>query len=281
MTRGGGTPRASERAPWRRVDWLISAGIMVAVALAYAPVWRAGFIWDDDLHVTDNPVIVGPQGLWEIWTSPAANYFPLTMTSFWLQHALWKLNPLPYHLVNVAMHAACGLLLWIVLRELRVRGAWIGAALWALHPVQVESAAWISELKNTQSGVFFLLAVWFFLRWLEWRRLPAAEENNETAAGSRSHWGCYLLTLLCALLAILSKSSTVMLPVVFVLCCWWRRERWTFERVLALAPFFFLSAAAAGWTIWEQKFSSGAQGAEWEHSLLQRFPSPDACRGFI
>ena len=100
-----------------------------------------------------------------IWTTKAADISPLTFTTFWVEHALWGLAPLPYHLVNVLLHGACAVLLWRVLRSLRVPGAWLGAALWALHPVEVESVAWITEMKNTQSGLFFLLSILFFVRW--------------------------------------------------------------------------------------------------------------------
>ena len=103
----------------------------------------------DDDHLLQNPCIVGPLGFKAIWTTRTAVYYPLVLTSFWVGHALWNFNPLPYHLVNVAMHAACVLLLWRVLQDLKARGAWFGAALWALHPVQVESVAWITELKYT------------------------------------------------------------------------------------------------------------------------------------
>ena len=134
--------------------------------------WRgAGFIWDDDSHLTKNPCIIGPLGFKGIWTTAAATYYPLVLSNFWVQHALWGLNPLPYHLVNVAMHAACGILLWKVLRQLQVKGAWLGAALWALHPVQVESVAWITELKNTQSCFFYLLSILFFVKWREAGRI--------------------------------------------------------------------------------------------------------------
>ena len=130
-------------------------------------VWHAGFIWDDDDHLTRNPCIVGPLGFGAIWTTSRAVYYPLVLTTFWVWHAIWGLNPLPYHVLNVAMHAACAVLLWRVLRRLQVAGAWLGAAFWALHPVQVESAAWITELKNTQSCFFYLLAILFFLRSVE------------------------------------------------------------------------------------------------------------------
>jgi len=140
-------------------DWLWGLILLLAVIVAYSPVWWAAYIWDDDLVLTGNPVIIGPQGLKEIWTTAAADICPLTITTFWVEHALWGLAPLPYHLVNVALHGASALLLWRVLRELKIPGAWLGAALWAFHPVLVESVAWITEMKNTESGLFYLLTI--------------------------------------------------------------------------------------------------------------------------
>ena len=247
---------------WRKQDWLFGLLLVVATFLAYQPVWHAGFIWDDDEHLTQNPCIVGPLGFKDIWMGHAVLYYPLVLTSFWLQHALWGLNPLPYHLVNIALHAACAVLLWRVLRGLNVPAAWLGAALWALHPVQVDSAAWITELKNTQSCFFYLLAIMFFLKWLEAGALANRKEN-----GKPSH---YVLALFCAVLAILSKSSTVMLPVVLGLCWWWIDGRWRWRNVAWLAPFLIISLAASGWTIWEQKFHSGALGQEWMQSGPER-----------
>ncbi len=110
-------------------DWLSGAILVLAVILVYSPLWWAGYIWDDDNHVTANPCIVGPLGLKEIWTTSAAQQFPLVLTTFWLEHALWGLAPLPYHLVNVLLHAACAVVLWQILRSLQVPGAWLGAAL--------------------------------------------------------------------------------------------------------------------------------------------------------
>ncbi len=249
------------RQVWRGGDWSFALLLVAAVFIAYQPVWHAGFIWDDDAHLTNNPCIIGPLGFGAIWTSAAAVYYPLVLTSFWIQHAVWGLNPVPYHLVNIAMHAGCAILLWRVLVALDVRGARLGAGLWALHPVMVESAAWITELKNTQSCFFYLLAILFFLRW---RKTAAAPAEGAGRGGS------YALALLCAALAILSKSATVMLPVVLALCWWWLECRWRWRNTTWLAPFLFISLAAGAWTIWEQKYHSKALGHGWEQNWPER-----------
>ena len=135
------------------------------VCVAYVQVFNAGFIWDDESHLTQNPCIIGPLGLKEVWTSGRAIYYPLVLTTFWTLHKFVGLSPWPYHLLNVLLHAGSAVLLWQVLRQLNVRGAWLGAALWAVHPVMVQSVAWVTELKNTQSGFFYLLSVFCFLKW--------------------------------------------------------------------------------------------------------------------
>ena len=255
----------------------LGALLAVAVVAVYAGTLSHGFIWDDDAHVFANPRIIGPAGLREIWTTAAANYFPLVLTNFWVQHALWGLNPFGYHAVTIGCHVLCALLLWRVLLALHVPGAWLGAALWALHPVQVESVAWISELKNTQSGIFFLLSIWFWLKWIEAGRVsdPPAKAGIDSEGGSPARPATggrhlYALALACALCALLSKPSTVMLPVALALCTWWRRGELRWRDLAWLAPFLVLSALASGWTIWEQRVHSGAAGLEWHQSLVER-----------
>ena len=100
---------------------------------------NAGFIWDDDKHVSRNSCVVGPFGLKEIWTTAHAVYYPLVLTTFWILHKFVGLNPSPYHILNVVLHGCSAVVLWRVLRQLRVPGAWLGAAIWALHPVMVQS----------------------------------------------------------------------------------------------------------------------------------------------
>lgn len=245
--------------PVRSVVRPLALGGLLAALLfaAYAGSLRGQFLWDDDLHITANPTIIGPLGLKEIWTTARANYFPLVLTNFWAQHALWGLEPAGYRVVTLAFHLAAALLLWRVLLRLRVPGAWLGAALWALHPVQVESVAWICELKNTQSAVFFLAAIFCWVRGLE-----------DDSGQRTGRW--YAGTLACAVAAILSKPSTVMLPVALGLCTWWGRGAVRWRDAVRLAPFFALSALAAGWTIWEQKHHSGAIGPEWSQTLPER-----------
>ena len=234
---------ASQLTPWLRQDRFFGLVLVLAVILAYLPVWRAGFIWDDDTLVTANPCIVGPLGLKEIWTTSAADICPLTLTTFWVEHALWGLAPLPYHVVTVLLHGACAVVLWRVLCRLQVPGAWLGAAVWALHPVEVESVAWIAEMKNTESGLFFLLSILFFARWLK-----AKELFKERTGGG---WN-YALTLLFAALAMASKSSTVILPVVLCLCAWWMEGRWQWRNLPGMIPVFIMSLAACALSIWTQ-----------------------------
>jgi len=225
---------------WLSRDWLWGLILILAVVLVYSPVWWAGYIWDDNTHLTNNPCIVGPFGLREIWTTKAASIYPLTLTTFWIEHKMWGLAPLPYHLVSVLTQAACAIMLWQVLRSLRVPGAWLGAALWALHPVQVESVAWIAETKNTQSCLFYLLSILFFLKLLK---------ERDAGVRIKSDWN-YALTLLFAALAMTSKFSTVVLPMVLCLCTWWLERRWQWRRLLQLAPIFAMSALTAGITLW-------------------------------
>jgi protein O-mannosyl-transferase len=221
---------------WRSYGWR-GALIVLLTVVAYFPALRGGFIWDDDDHLTKNPAVHSTEGLKQIWSSLAVSrYYPLTLTTFWTEYHLWGLNPLPYHVVNIALQAINAVLLWILLRRLKVRGAWLAAALWAVHPVNVETVAWVTELKNTQSIFFFLLALLIFLRFEDGQR-------------GRD----YGIALVCGAAAMLSKPSTVVLPGVILLCAWWRRGRWTRQDLLRVAPLVALAAGMSLLTVLEQR----------------------------
>ncbi len=210
--------------------------LVILTLITYAPALRCGFIWDDDDHFTQNPAMNSFHGLTEIWSSLAVSrYYPLTLTTFWVERRLWVLHPLPYHALNIALQAANAVLLWTLLRCLRVAGAWVAAAVWAVHPVGVESVAWVTELKNTQSGFFFFLSVLYFLRF---------ETDNKQES--------YALAFAFGAAAMLSKPSTVVLPLVLLLCAWWERGRWRRDDLLRIAPFFGLALAMSAMTVVEQ-----------------------------
>jgi hypothetical protein len=187
----------------------IGAGLLLAALtiIAYAPALRGGFVYDDAYYVRDNPFLKSAEGLRHIWfTTEFPDYFALSTTSFWLEWRLWGNNPLGYHVTNIVLHIVNALLLWLLLKRLAVPGAYVAALVFAVHPVTVESVAWISERKNLLSLLFALLATLAFLRW---------DETRE--------WRWYLWAVGAFALALLSKTIVVMLPVVLLLVVWWRR----------------------------------------------------------
>lgn len=221
----------------RRQLWLSIAGLILLTVMAYSAALRNGFIWDDDDHFTRNPAMVSVQGLKQIWSSlDVSRYYPLTLTTFWLERRCWGLQPLPYHAVNVALQAISASLLWAVLRRLRFRWAWLAAAIWAIHPVNVETVAWATELKNAQSGFFCLLALWMFLKF-------------EDESRPRDYW----LAMVCGIAAMLSKPSTVVLPALLLLCDWWRRGKWTRQDWQRVSPLVIFGIGMSVLTIIEQR----------------------------
>jgi protein O-mannosyl-transferase len=236
--------------------------LVLGTIAAYWPALHNGFIWDDDAHLTNNPHLHDLAGLVSLWTTSAARICPLVQTSFWVQLRLWGLVPWPYHLVNILMHAANGLVLWQVLCALQVRGAWLGAALWVLHPVAVESVAWITELKNTQSALFYLLSIWCFLKW---RQATLERQREQAWKVEKLYWPA----LLCGVLAMASKSSTVILPLVLGLCAWWMERRWSWRMFVRLGPYFVCSALAGAVSMWTQRLE-GALDMAYARSLPER-----------
>jgi tetratricopeptide (TPR) repeat protein len=223
---------------WRH-NWLLGLLLVAVILMAYQPVWHAGFIWDDDEFLTDKPVIKSvdfksADCLYRVWfTTSLPDYYPMTASMLWLEWRLWANNPLGYHLANVLLHALSAILLWRVLQRLNLPGALLAASLFALHPVNVESVAWISEGKNTLCMFFYLGTLLFWLKF---------EDSG------RRRW--YGLALAGFALALFSKSAVAPWPVVLLGIAWWRRGRLEWKDVRRAAPFFVMAAAVCWVTVW-------------------------------
>jgi tetratricopeptide (TPR) repeat protein len=218
---------------------LVRSIFLILLALAvYWPSMRGEFLWDDDVLVTGNQHVQRSDGLKNIWLGrETPDYFPLTMTVFWLEWRLFGMNPTGYHVVNVLLHGLAAVLLWRVLMRLKIPGAFAGAAIFAVHPVCVASVAWIAELKNTLSLVFFLLAFLFYLRFEQ--QTPATTGN----ASSNNRPAFYVLSLVTFLLGLLSKTSVVVLPPLLLGLALWQRGRIDRRDVIRATPFFLLALA--------------------------------------
>ncbi|HMP82363.1 MAG TPA: tetratricopeptide repeat protein [Verrucomicrobiota bacterium] len=240
------------------------AGLLVLMTfLAYAPVVQNGFVWDDDDYLTENRLLDSSAGLKRIWTEPEATpqYYPIVHTTFWIEKRLWGLNPAGYHLVNVLLHALGAVLFWRVLVALGIPCAWLAAGLFALHPVQVESVAWITERKNTLSGVFYFASALACLRWYELA--------DQRATGAR-RWAWYVLGLALFTCALLSKTVTCSLPAALLLIRWWKQGRIQWRDVSCMLPFFALGIGLGLHTAWLETHHVGARGDEWALSFADR-----------
>lgn len=230
--------------------------LLVTVA-AYLPALSAGFVWDDDVYVTANPVLRDLHGLAAAWTRLDATpqYYPLTHTSLFLDHALWGLDPRGYHAVNLLLHAASAIVVWRLLARLGVPGAWLGAALFAVHPVQAESVAWVTERKNTLSGLLYLGSASILLGSF----LGGARDAARRPIGVVLYLG-----------ALLAKSVTATLPIAVALVLWWKRGRLARREVAWLAPLLLLGAAMGALTRHLESTQLGAAGGAWALTLPGR-----------
>jgi tetratricopeptide (TPR) repeat protein len=237
--------------------------IVVLTVVAYLPAMRGGFIWDDDQYVTNNATLRDPDGLRRIWLELGAvpQYYPLVHSTYWVEHHLWGLRPLGYHVSNVLLHAMAALLLGCAIHRLHVRGAWLAAAIFALHPVQVESVAWITERKNVLSAVFYFAAALCYLRF-------SGLDDAAVREGRRRWW--YLGALALFVAALLSKTVTCSLPAALLLVVWWKKGRLRRADVLPVLPFFAVGAGLGLLTAWMEKHNVGAQGAEWALGPVDR-----------
>lgn len=250
---------------------LLAIVALVALTwLAYSPVMSAGYIWDDPDYVTQNPVLRSWGGLSNIWFSPASTpqYYPLVFSSFWVEHQLWELNPVGYHVDNVLLHSLNAILLWVVLKKLKVPGAWVAAAIFAVHPIEVESVAWITERKNVLSLVFYLAALLVFFRTPAGRIIvgPAIEEDRTAFWRSTAWW--VALGLFVA--ALLSKTVTASWPAAVLVLLWWKHGRIHWRNLIHLLPFFIIGIGLALNTAHMEHQQVGAYGAEWAFTWIER-----------
>jgi len=228
--------------------------ILILVFISYFPAINGGFIWDDDTFLTDNSIMAQPDALKRFWvTTEAPDYFPLVSTSLWLQRLIWDLNPMGYHIFNIVLHAFNAVMLWLILCKLRFRGAWLAAVIFAVHPVHVESVAWITEIKNLQSTFFFMLSLICYLNFT----------NSQ-----KKQW--YLFSGIFFFMALLSKTSVVMLPLILLLYHWWSDGSLRKKQLINTIPFFVFSAIFSAVTIWFQYNRAGAVGEPWSAGLLER-----------
>ena len=232
--------------------------IILCVVLAYLPSVHNGFIWDDDVYITNDSLMTAPDGLWRIWFSldVPSQYFPLTYTVFRIEHALWGFNPAGYHWVNLLLHATNALLVWRLLARLRVPGAWLGAALFGLHPVQVESVAWATEFKNVSSLFFILLSLLAWIEFVEERPKPA--------------WRYYGLALLLYGLALCGKTTACTLPAALLLILWLQHKPISLTRWLQVVPFVVMGLGMGLVTVCWERYHQGTEGGIFSMSLLER-----------
>lgn len=234
-------------------SWTLLFG---ATLIAYLPALRGGLLWDDDHHVT-SPELQSLHGLWRIWFDVGATqqYYPLLHSAFWLEHKLWGDAVLGYHLLNVILHITAACLVIAIARRLLLAGATLAGLVFALHPVSVESVAWISEQKTTLSAVLCLGAALVYLHFDRSRRLRH-----------------YIQATALFVLALLAKTVTATLPAALLVIFWWKRGRLEWKRdVRPLLPWFALGAAAGTFTTWLEKSSIGAQGVDFALTLTERF----------
>ena len=255
-------------------NWIYGLVLVLAVIVAYQPALRGGFIWDDDFWTTKILQLLRDfSGLRRMWVNLAAlqQYYPLTGTTFWLDYHLWGLWPLPYHFENVLLHALAALLFWRLLWQLQAPAAWLAAAIFALHPLMVESAGWITERKNVLSLVFYLSALLAYGRFvLFWNDdKPSAAIANRTPL---RRWGIYALAFFLFLCALLAKTTAFSLPAAILLICWWKRGRIRWQAdVLPVLPFFALSISLCLVTAWLEKNHVGATGSDFSMTLPERW----------
>ena len=241
-------------APPKR-DWLFCLILALVTILAYKPAWHGELVWDDQANIT-TPDLRSLDGLRRVWFElrTTQQYYPLLYTSYWIQQRLWGDSPTSYHIVNILLHIGCAVLVLKILRFLRIPGAELVTIIFALHPVNVETVAWITERKNTLSGLFALASTLSYLKFDD----------------GRNRWS-YIFAVGLFVLGLLSKTAIVTLPLAWLVICWWKRGAIALRRdIMPLIPFLFLSAAAGLMTSWVEYGNIAYKARSLDFSLLDR-----------
>ena len=240
---------------WSKRDWFFCLILAMVTMLAYQPAWHGGFVWDDAANIAA-PELRSLDGLRRIWFQPRATqqYQPLHYSSSWLQQRLMGNSPTGYHLVNLFLHIGCVVLVLKILRFLRIPGAELAAIIFALHPVNVETVAWIAERKNTLAGVFGLASTLWYLKF---------DESRDRRS--------YALAIGLFVLGLLTKTAIVTLPLAWLAIFWWKRNAISWRRdVVPLVPFLFLLAAAGLMTRWVEYGNIAYKARTLDLSFLDR-----------
>jgi len=230
---------------WSKRDWFFCLILAVVTILAYQHAWHGGFLWDDDAYIINNELLTASDGWQRIWFSldSPSQYFPFTYSTFRIEHALWGLDTTGYHWVNLLLHVGNALLVWAVLARLKVPGSWLAAAIFALHPVQVESVAWITERKNVLMGFFFLLTLLAWIAFVDKR--------------SRRPWMFYCLALISYALALSAKATACTLPAALFLILWLQKKPITMRRFIQIVPFVVLGIGMGLLAVWWERYHQG------------------------
>jgi protein O-mannosyl-transferase len=239
----------SHAAHWRAAGG--AALIAAIVFYAYAPSLNGGFIFDDDCYLTNSPLIKSPDGLYQFWcTTKAVDYGPISHTTLWLEWRLWGTCPAGYRVTNVVLHIAASLLIWLILQRMSIPGAFLAAMLFAVHPVNVESVAWISQRKNLTAMIFFLLSILAYLK----TELPASPPADRFCRPGTCRW--HWLSLAAFVATLLCKGSAATLPLLLLGIVWWLRPltRWD---ALRISPFFAVAAALTAVNLFFQTHGEG------------------------
>src|SRR5437899_8780089 len=254
------TPRKiSELVFSRRTRACVFGLLLAAVTIcAYRPAWNGGFLWDDDDYILKNDLLTASDGLRRIWFSldSPSQYFPLVYTTFRIERALWDLNSSGYHWVNLLLHVANALLVWWLLVRFMVPGAWLAGAIFALHSVQVESVAWITERKNVLMGFFFLLTILAWIAFVDER--------------TKRPWCFYVLALIVYVLALSAKTTACTLPAALFLILWLQKKPINWRRIIQIVPFFLLGLGMGLITVWWERYHQSTRGVLFAVSRIER-----------